>query len=309
MSLAIIFPGQGSQSIGMLATLAKSFSVVKRTFDEASSVLDYDLWKLCQSGPEERLNQTEFTQVALLAAGVAGWRVLPELKIGQPHYLTGHSLGEYTALVCAEALNFTDAVKCVAARGRFMQNAVSIGTGAMAAVLGLAENAVSDLCAEASMGEILSAANYNSPGQVVIAGQKAAVDRAIDLAKQHGARRVVLLSVSVPSHCALMQPAAEQLALQLANTEFKTPKLPVLHNIDGLERKHPDDIREALVQQLVSPVQWVRCVQNLAAAGVDTVFECGPGKVLAALVKRIESQMTCNTLAEVEQQLTIECER
>ncbi len=299
MSLAFVFPGQGSQSVGMLADLAASYPQVEATFAEASEVLGYDLWKLVQEGPAEELNQTHITQPAMLSAGVAVWRVWQEKGGAQPAMMAGHSLGEYTALVCAGALAFKDAVALVAERGRLMQEAVPAGTGAMAAILGLEDEQVADVCAKAAEGQVLSPVNYNSPGQVVVAGQAEAVNRAVEVAKEAGAKRALLLPVSVPSHCALMQPAAEQLALKLADIEVNTPSIPVINNVDVAVADSPEAIRDALVRQLYSPVRWVETVRKMNTDGADALVECGPGKVLAGLNKRIERGMGADAVFDV----------
>lgn len=288
MKLGFIFPGQGSQSVGMLGALAQDYPSVEATFAEASDVLGHDLWKLVAEGPEDSLNRTDVTQPAMLAAGVAVWRVWQERGGQTPHLLAGHSLGEYTALVCAESLSFEVAVKLVAERGRLMQDAVPAGTGAMAAVLGLSDEQVMAACAAGAGGEVVEAANFNSPGQVVIAGHRAAVDRALEQAKAIGAKRAVHLPVSVPSHCSLMRPAAEGLAELLASITFVAPRIPVLHNCDVEFHEQSRAIQEALGRQLYSPVRWSQTIQRMAADGVDTVVECGPGKVLAGLNRRID---------------------
>ncbi len=293
MSLAFVFPGQGSQSVGMLSELAGQTQVIRTTFQEASDTLGYDLWDLVQNGPEEKLNSTEITQPALLTAGVAVWRAWQEQNGAAPVFLAGHSLGEYSALVCAEALNFSDAVSLVADRGRFMQEAVAVGTGSMAAVMGLDEDALTAVCEQAAEGAIISCANFNSPGQIVIAGEKLAVERAAELAKAAGAKRAIILSVSVPSHCALMKPAAERLQQRLNELEITTPKLPVIHNVDASGHSSPEEIRTALVEQLYKPVRWIDVVNTMAEQGVDAVVECGPGKVLAGLCKRINKSLDC----------------
>jgi [acyl-carrier-protein] S-malonyltransferase len=287
MSLAFVFPGQGSQSVGMLGNLAAAFPEVKKTFAEASAALGYDLWAIVEGGPEEKLNQTEITQPAMLAAGVAVWRVWLANGGSLPAYMAGHSLGEYSALVCAGALSFEAAVTLVADRGRFMQEAVPAGQGAMAAILGLADEAVRELCRQASQGEVIEAVNFNAPGQVVIAGSAKAVARAVEQARPAGAKRAVLLPVSVPSHCPLMHSAAERLALRLNNVEFVSPQTPVLHNVHVHTASEPQAIREALVRQIENPVRWVETVEKLEAAGVSTLIESGPGKVLTGLNKRI----------------------
>ncbi len=287
MKLAFVFPGQGSQSVGMLNDLAAAYPQVQQTFDEASQALGRDLWHLASAGPEEQLNQTETTQPAMLAAGVAVWRVWRAHGGPLPAVMAGHSLGEYSALCCAEAMAFPDAVRLVADRGRFMQAAVPAGQGGMAAILGLEDDQVRAVCAQAAHGEVLAAVNFNSPGQVVIAGTAAAVTRGVDAAKAAGAKRAVLLPVSVPSHCALMQPAAERLAERLAGVSIQAPIVPVLHNCHVRAESDPEAIRAALVRQLASPVRWVETVRAMAAQGVDMLVECGPGKVLAGLNKRI----------------------
>jgi len=292
MPFAFIFPGQGSQSVGMLAALAEAYPEVQATFATASAVLGYDLWTLVQNGPQEELNRTDKTQPAMLAAGVAVWRVWQRRGGAQPAHMAGHSLGEYTALVCAGALALEQAVAAVAERGRYMQEAVPAGQGAMAAILGLDDAAVLAACEAAAQGEVVSAVNFNSPGQVVIAGAGAAVTRALEFAKQAGAKRAVMLPVSVPSHCSLMQPAAERLAAYLENLQITAPAIPVLNNVDVAMAQDPHVIRAALVRQLVSPVRWVETIQSLARRGVNTVVECGPGKVLTGLNKRIERDMT-----------------
>lgn len=289
--LAIVFPGQGSQSIGMLAELAGVHPEVTTTFAEASTVLGYDLWALTQNGPESDLNQTDRTQPAMLAAGVAVWRVWCKQGGAQPAFMAGHSLGEYTALVCAGSLAFTDGIRLVAERGRRMQEAVPAGVGAMAAILGLEDDQVRQACTEAAQGEVVQAVNFNSPGQVVIAGHKAAVERACEQAKALGAKRAVPLAVSVPSHSSLMQPAAEAFAATLTATEIKAPRIPVIHNADVLVHTSPDAIRDALMRQIYNPVRWVETVQYLGAQGITRIVEAGPGKVLIGLNKRIDKNI------------------
>jgi [acyl-carrier-protein] S-malonyltransferase len=289
--LAFVYPGQGSQSVGMLAELAQTYPVVKETFAEASAVLDYDLWQLVQQGPEADLNRTDRTQPAMLAAGVAVWRVWISNGGAVPEILAGHSLGEYTALVCSEALAFADAIRLVADRGRFMQEAVPSGQGAMAAILGLEDAQVIAVCRQAEQGDVVTAVNFNAPGQVVIAGTSAAVERAVALAREAGAKRAITLPVSVPSHCALMKPAAENMRHVLAKTPMHKPVLPVLHNADVASYADIAKIRDALVRQLYSPVRWVETVQNVEKRGVNIVIECGPGKVLAGLNKRIGREL------------------
>jgi [acyl-carrier-protein] S-malonyltransferase len=291
ITLAMVFPGQGSQAVGMLSDLAGSSPQVAETFAEASAVLGYDLWQLVQQGPAEVLNQTGNTQPAMLAAGVAVWRAWQVRGGVRPAFMAGHSLGEYTALVCAGALQFGDAIALVAERGRCMQSAVPEGIGAMAAILGLDDAAVAGVCDTAAAGEVVSPVNYNSPGQVVIAGHAAAVERATALAKQAGAKRAVLLPVSVPSHCSLMTSAAAEFATRLAQVSISSPQIPVLQNVDALAHADPVKIRENLGKQLYSPVQWVRSVQAMRALGVTRIIEAGPGKVLAGLCKRIDKSI------------------
>lgn len=287
MSLAFVFPGQGSQSVGMLSELGEAFSEVRETFAAASDVLGYDLWRLVQEGPDTDLNRTDRTQPAMLAAGVAVWRVWQARGGLGPKFMAGHSLGEYTALVCAGALDFADAVRVVAKRGEFMQEAVPQGVGAMAAILGLGDDEVRAACADAAQGEVVEAVNFNSPGQVVVAGNAGAVGRAVDAAKARGAKRAVVLPVSVPSHCALMRPAAERLEALLQDVAIGRPVIPVIHNVDVAVHDHAEQIRQALVSQLYQPVRWVEIVQRMAEAGVGRFIEAGPGKVLVGLNKRI----------------------
>ena len=290
-TLSFIFPGQGSQQIGMLSACAEQFPIVQQTFATASKILGKDLWALTQIGPLEELNNTVNTQPALLAAGVALWRVW-QMKGGeQPFLLAGHSLGEYTALVCAEALSLEDAIQLVALRGKYMQEAVPVGNGAMAAVLGLDDALLQKACTEAAQGEVVSCVNFNSLGQTVIAGTTSAVERAGVLAKAFGAKKVIMLPVSVPSHCALMEPAAVALAQQLETIRFTSPKIPIIHNVDVQMCSHPDDIRKKLVDQLCQPVRWVETIQRFMSEGVKTTVECGPGKILTSLVKRIDPSL------------------
>jgi [acyl-carrier-protein] S-malonyltransferase len=288
----LLFPGQGSQSVGMLAELAGAYPTVTQTFDEASESLSFDLWRLVQEGPAEQLNQTHNTQPAMLAAGVAVWRIW-QLECGPaPVVMAGHSLGEYSALVCAGALGYADAIRLVADRGRFMQEAVPEGDGGMAAILGLDDDRVRQVCAEAAESEVVEAVNYNSPGQVVIAGSKAAVERACTLAKAAGAKRALPLAVSVPSHCALMKPAADRLRERLAMITMHAPQIPVLHNVNVEEISDPQGIRERLSQQLYSPVRWVETIQAISDRGIHSLVEAGPGKVLSGLNKRIDRKLT-----------------
>jgi [acyl-carrier-protein] S-malonyltransferase len=301
--LAFVFPGQGSQSLGMLAEMAEKTPLIQDCFAEASAVLGYDLWKLTQEGPEEQLNQTQYTQPALLAAGVAMWRLwchkYPEHR---PLVMAGHSLGEYTALVCANSLNFKTAVKIVVDRGRFMQEAVPQGKGAMAAVLGLSDEQVQSVCREASEGDIVSAANYNSKGQVVIAGETQAVQRALERAKAVGAKKTILLPVSVPSHCALMAPASLRLAQQLRETMFEVPGIPVLHNVDLSFHQTKEAIQDALIHQLVRPVRWVETIQLMETLGIERIVECGPGRILSSLIKRISPSIETLSLSDCREE-------
>ncbi|MCF7496144.1 ACP S-malonyltransferase [Vibrio sp. L5-1] len=289
---AIVFPGQGSQAIGMLADLGEQYDVVKKTFAEASEALGYDLWALVQDGPVENLNETFRTQPALLTASVAIWRVWQELGLEQPENLAGHSLGEYSALVCAGVIDFKEAIKLVELRGQLMQEAVPAGVGAMYAIIGLDDEAIAKACEEAAQDEVVSPVNFNSPGQVVIAGNKAAVERAGALCKEAGAKRALPLPVSVPSHCALMKPAADKLAVALEALEFNAPALPVINNVDVIAETDPAKIKSALVRQLYSPVRWTEGVQAMNEQGVEKLLELGPGKVLTGLTKRIVKTMT-----------------
>ncbi|MGF1720249.1 ACP S-malonyltransferase [Vibrio kyushuensis] len=289
---AIVFPGQGSQALGMLAELGEQFDVVKQTFAEASDVLGYDLWALIQDGPAEDLNQTFRTQPALLASSVSIWRVWQELGLEQPENLAGHSLGEYSALVCAGVIDFKQAIKLVELRGQLMQEAVPAGVGAMYAIIGLDDESIAKACEAAAQGEVVSPVNFNSPGQVVIAGNKDAVARAGALCKEAGAKRALPLPVSVPSHCALMQPAADKLAVALEEIEFNTPTLPVINNVDVAAETDPAKIKAALVRQLHSPVRWTEGVQLMSEQGVEKLLEFGPGKVLTGLTKRIVKTLT-----------------
>ncbi len=291
-NLGFVFPGQGSQSIGMLKALTDEFFIVEKTFKEASDALGYDLWQLIQQGPEEKLNKTEFTQPALLAAGVSVWRVWLHQKGPMPKLLAGHSLGEYSALVCAEALNFVDAIRLVEKRGRFMQQAVPEGVGAMAAIVGLDATEVENICEQAKQDQVLEPANFNAIGQIVIAGHKQAVERGVVLAKEKGAKIAKLLPVSVPSHCLLMEPAAKQLERELESISISTPNIPVIQNADLKEHKHADDIRTALVKQLYSPVRWIETMQRYSDEGIQSVIESGPGKVLIGLGKRTTPEIS-----------------
>ncbi|WMP17513.1 ACP S-malonyltransferase [Thiothrix lacustris] len=293
MTIAGIFPGQGSQSLGMLSALSADFVEVRDTFQEASEILGRDLWLMSQEGTEAAINSTENTQPLMLAAGVAVWRVWLKQGGCQPVALAGHSLGEYSALVAAGALAFTDAVSLVAERARLMQSAVTDGEGAMAAILGLDDVQIVAACAQAAQGDVVEAVNFNSPGQVVIAGSAAAIDRAIQVATEMGAKKAIKLSVSVPSHCALMKPAAEKLAVRLAATPFSPVQIPVLHNVDAATRDTVDSTRSALEQQLYRPVRWVDTILGLQGQYAATAaVEFGPGKVLVGLNKRIDRKLT-----------------
>ncbi len=291
MSLGFVFPGQGSQAVGMLKELAEAHPEVGQTFAEASEALDEDLWAIVQNGPAEKLNSTEITQPAMLSVGIAVWRVWQARGGPAPAMMAGHSLGEYSALVAAGSLEFAHAVRLVAERGRLMQEAVPAGSGAMAAILGLDDEAVIRTCADAAGDEVVEAVNFNSPGQVVVAGNKSAVERAVALASERGAKRAVMLPVSVPSHCALMKPAAEKLAAILEDIPVQAPSIPVINNVDVAAPSDPDAIRDALVRQLHSPVRWVDTIRKMQSEGVETLVECGPGKVLVGLNKRIERRM------------------
>jgi [acyl-carrier-protein] S-malonyltransferase len=296
MSFAFVFPGQNSQSVGMLSVLANE-PLIRTTFSEASAVLGYDLWELTQSGPESELNSTERTQPAMLTAGVALWRLWGARGGARPSEVAGHSLGEFTALTCAGALEFAPAVELVRSRGRIMQEAVPEGIGAMAAVLGLEDADVSRACLEAAHGAIVEPVNYNAPGQVVIAGDKPAVERAVEVAKRLGAKRVLMLSVSVPAHSSLMRPAAARFAEKLLSIKMQAPQLPYRSAVDAAVHEDPSDIRELLVRQLASPVRWTDTVRALSGTGVRQIIECGPGKVLSALNRRIERRPDLQCLA------------
>lgn len=286
-----VFPGQGSQKVGMLNELAAVYPVVQETFAEASDTLAMDLWAIVQANPEGLLDQTHITQPALLAASVAIWRIWQQLQGDLPEMLAGHSLGEYSALVCAGVLDLKDAIRLVHKRGQYMQQAVPSGTGAMAAIIGMDDNRIDDICRSVSGEGIVSAANFNSPGQTVIAGDKAAVERAMLALKEAGAKRALPLNVSVPSHCALMKPAADQLAVDLTQVEFKRPSIAIVQNIHGRAVKEPGDIRENLLKQLYMPVQWVDSVYCMHDFGVGKLVECGPGKVLGGLIKRVQPEI------------------
>ena len=293
MNIAVVFPGQGSQSVGMLAGYTEDWPQIIETFNEASDVLGYDLWNIVSNGPEEKLNQTEITQPAMLAADIAVMRIMKQQCMLRPFVLAGHSLGEYAALVAADAIEYTDAIKLVAERGRLMQNAVPEGEGAMAAILNLGDDQIIQLCERVSneTGKVVEAVNFNSPGQVVIAGHTAAVEQAIEVALEEGAKRALKLPVSVPSHSSLMKPAAAELAEILKGIKIKTPQIQVIHNVDAKSHDDPDAIREALAKQLYNPVLWVQTAKIIGSAADDAIVECGPGKVLSGLSRRITSDI------------------
>lgn len=297
---AMVFPGQGSQAVGMLAELATEYPIVTETFKQASDVLGYDLWQLAQQGPTEELNKTCQTQPALLAASVAVYRVwqekYPQFK---PEVMAGHSLGEYSALVCAGALDFQDAVKLVELRGKLMQQAVPEGTGAMYAIIGLDNDVIINACKQAEQGDVVSAVNFNSPGQVVIAGAKAAVERAAALCKEAGAKRALPLSVSVPSHCVLMKPAADKLALTLEKIALSAPKTAVINNVDVEKASVSSAISTALIRQLYNPVRWTETVEKMAQEGIQVLVEIGPGKVLSGLTKRIVADLQAASVNDI----------
>jgi [acyl-carrier-protein] S-malonyltransferase len=297
MSFAFVFPGQGSQSIGMLAALAQSGPVVRTTFDEASAVLGYDLWKLIQEGPKERLDSTECTQPAMMAAGVATWRLWHDRGGADPAMVSGHSLGEFTAFVCAGAIEFGTAIDLVRFRGQVMQEAMPVGAGAMAAILGLEDADVEQACRDAAAGEVVEAVNFNSPGQVVIAGQTEAVQRAIEAAKARGAKKAIALPISVPSHSSLMRGAGQRLSERLAGVEIREPRIQCLSPVDAVAHDQPAEIRAHLGQQLSRPVQWWATVRAIAKGGIGQMIECGPGKVLTALNRRIEKRPGLEFLA------------
>jgi len=295
-SLAFVFPGQGSQSLGMLAELAAQYPLIQETFAQASQALGYDLWVLTQQGPETELNQTDKTQPAILTASIALWRLWLAEGGARPAFVAGHSLGEYSALVAAGSLSLGDAVKLVERRGQLMQEAVPAGQGAMAAILGLDDADVLAACAEAAQGDVVSAVNFNSPGQVVIAGSTAAVQRAMELCKARGAKRALPLPVSVPSHCELMRPAAERFAESVEAIDWQAPQIPLVQNVSAAVVSDLDTLKSDLLQQLYKPVRWVELIQALAANGAVQLIECGPGKVLAGLNKRCADGVTTHNL-------------
>lgn len=312
---AYVFPGQGSQSVGMLNDLAEAFPEIKAVFNSASEILGYDTWRLASLGPVEQINETEFTQPLILTASVALWKILK--KIGAFNegelagsLMAGHSLGEYSALVCAQSISFEDAVRLVEKRGRFMQEAVANRKGAMAAILGAEDREVQRLCENTTLdNEVLAAVNYNAPGQVVIAGDERAVQRAVAEARIYGAKKAILLPVSVPSHCQLMKPAAEKLKEVIAHITIKIPVIPVLHNVNVQNSETVEQIREALIKQLYSPVRWVETIQAMVNNGTQEIIEVGPGTVLSGLVKRINSSLvvrTTNTLSAFQEVLSLQ---
>ncbi|WP_444998542.1 ACP S-malonyltransferase [Aliikangiella sp. IMCC44359] len=295
--IAFVFPGQGSQSVGMLSTFSEE-SIVKQTFEQASDVLGYNVWSLISDGPENKLNETHRTQPALLAASTALWRLWLTTTDILPAYVAGHSLGEYSALVASEALDFEKAIKLVEQRGIFMQQAVPEGEGKMAAIIGLADDLIEQACNEAKQTEVVSPVNYNSPGQVVIAGNLAAVERAMELCKEKGAKRALPLSVSVPSHCALMQPAADSLKEALSTIKINTPKIALVNNVDVSIETDEENIKQALARQLYSPVRWTETIQYLAVKQITDLIECGPGNVLSGLNRRIEKSLKSHQLTK-----------
>ncbi len=297
---AIVFPGQGSQKPQMLADIAKHYPQVNDTFDEASAALGFDLWNIVQENPEDKLNQTEFTQPALLTASVALWKIVNNQVTLAPQYLAGHSLGEYSALVCGESVDFETAVKLVNFRGQFMQDAVPVGVGAMAAIIGLDADEVATLCKQVADHEVLTPANYNAIGQTVVAGHEAAVEKLISIAKEKGAKIAKRIPISVPSHCALMTPAAKKFADKLIEAKINPAKIPVIHNVDVKIHQDRESISKALTTQLDHPVRWVESIQWMAKNGVENIIECGPGKVLAGLIKRISPEITTFTLDSLE---------
>ncbi|HEB81923.1 MAG TPA: [acyl-carrier-protein] S-malonyltransferase [Gammaproteobacteria bacterium] len=292
INIVVVFPGQGSQSVGMLSDYAENWPQVEETFQQASDVLGYDAWDIVCNGPAEKLNKTEITQPIMLAADIAVMRVMAQQCMLTPMVFAGHSLGEYAALVAAEAIDFTDAVKLVSIRGKLMQEAVAEGEGAMAAIIGLHDDLIIDICKQVSeeTGGVVEAVNFNSPGQVVIAGSTDAVNAAMEKLKEEGAKRALPLPVSVPSHSSLMKPAADRLAEYLKDVEIRTPKIDVVHNVDAKTHQDPDEIRDALVKQLYNPVRWTQTIQ-IITDGADVVVECGPGKVLGGLTRRINKEV------------------
>ncbi len=299
--LAFVFPGQGSQKIGMLAEASEAFPIIKEVFAEASEAVAYDMWELIQNGEQADINLTEKTQPILLTASVALWRVWQALGGAQPALMAGHSLGEFSALVCSGSLDFADAVRLVRSRGQFMQTAVPVGVGAMAAIIGVEDELINRICAEVAEGQCVQAVNYNSPGQVVIAGHVEGVERAMAELKAAGAKRALPLPVSAPFHTDLMQPAGEKLALELEALTLKSPQIPVIHNVHAQTESDPANIKALLVEQISSPVRWTSCVQFMVEHGIGQTIECGPGKVLSGLNKRIHKPLTCSAIEQSEQ--------
>jgi len=297
-NLAFVFPGQGSQSVGMLSDLNGAHPVVKQTFDEASETFGQDMWKLAQEGPEQLLAQTEITQPIMFVAGVAAWRAWTAATDIRPALMAGHSLGEYTAYVCAESISLQEGVALVKRRGELMRDACPGGQGKMAAIIGLDDDKTQSVCADAAQDQVVQAVNFNAPGQVVIAGDSAAVDRAIELAKEAGARKAMPLAVSVPCHSDLMKPAAEELAEKLRATAIAAPMIPVVNNIDAKIELNPEQIREKLIVQLYSPVLWVASVNTMVEKGIDTMVECGPGKVLSGMNKRVSRSLSVSSIQD-----------
>lgn len=306
-NLAFVFPGQGSQKIGMLADLGAANPLVEETFQEASDVLGYDAWKLIQEGEQEEINLTERTQPLLLTSSVAIWRLWQQQGGPQPAAMAGHSLGEWSALVCAGVVDFADAVEIVRSRGAFMQQAVPVGVGAMAAIMGMDDQIVIDACSEAAEGEVVSAVNFNAPGQVVIAGDAAGVARAVEICKKAGAKRAVELPVSAPFHTSLMRPAADNLSDLVMQKSFSAPQIPVLHNVHAKTEEDPEKIKSLMLEQIYQPVLWVDCVNALSSRGAEILIECGPGRVLNGLSKRIDRSLTSlatDDVASLENALT-----
>jgi len=291
-NLAFVFPGQGSQKIGMLAELAEQNPIIEKTFNEASEVLGYDMWQLIQQGAQEDINLTQRTQPILLTCSVAIWRLWNEKQGASPSQMAGHSLGEWSALVCANVIDFADGLKIVEARGKFMQQAVPVGQGAMAAIIGLDDQAILEACTEANALGVVDAVNFNAPGQVVIAGSNEAVERAMEICKDAGAKRALPLPVSAPFHTSLMKPAADNLAGMVNAVTFRSPEVPIMHNVHAQNEQDPQAIKALMLEQIYSPVKWVDCVKQLKQSGVSTLVECGPGKVLSGLAKRIDRELT-----------------
>jgi [acyl-carrier-protein] S-malonyltransferase len=290
--LAFVFPGQGSQKIGMLAELAEQNPIIEKTFNEASEVLGYDMWQLIQQGEQYEINLTQRTQPILLTCSLAIWRLWNEKQGAVPSQMAGHSLGEWSALVCANVIDFADGLRIVEARGKYMQQAVPVGQGAMAAIIGLEDQAILDACSEASSLGVVDAVNFNAPGQVVLAGSNDAVERAMEICKSAGAKRALPLPVSAPFHTSLMKPAADNLAEMVNAVTFRAPEVPIMHNVHAENESDPQVIKALMLEQIYSPVKWVDCVKQLKASGASTLVECGPGKVLSGLTKRIDRELT-----------------